>query len=78
MRAEAWTAKLQLEGPVAMDAMIAAEGVDRVYAQRLIRLAFLAPVIKGAILEGCLPPHLTLQAWMRNGVPLAWADQQAI
>ena len=76
VRAAAWKARLQGEGPAALDAMIAAEGVDRAYAQRLIRVAFLAPAIKGAILEGRTPPHLTLQALMQGGVPLAWTDQQ--
>jgi DNA invertase Pin-like site-specific DNA recombinase len=75
-RAETWKEKLQSGGASTMDALIKADGVDRAYAQRIIRLAFLAPDLKRSILEGRAPAGLTLQRLMQGGVPLLWSDQR--
>lgn len=45
------------------------------YRRRLLRLAFLAPDLQRAILEGRQPPGLTLAALMAMELPLGWADQ---
>jgi len=76
VRAEAWKSKLLSDGVATLDVIIQAEGVDRGYAQRVIRLAFLAPGIKRAILDGQTPTELTLQSFVRGGVPMAWQDQR--
>ncbi|HTK35380.1 MAG TPA: hypothetical protein VL358_08865 [Caulobacteraceae bacterium] len=46
------------------------------YDRKLNELAFLAPDIQWAIVEGRQPPGLTAQQLMDRGVPLAWADQR--
>ena len=47
------------------------------YERNLIKLAFLAPDLQAAILEGRQPPTLTLQALIAADLPLAWPDQRA-
>lgn len=55
---------------------IAAEaGLHRRYVGRVIQMAFLAPDITEAILEGRQPPHLTLEALM-NELPGDWGRQR--
>lgn len=45
--------------------------------ERLARLAFLAPDITGAILEGRQPPSLTVRALMKHPrIPLDWESQR--
>ncbi len=46
------------------------------YIRRLTPLAFLAPDIQRAILEGRQPPGLTLQQLISKPLPLAWIDQR--
>ncbi|MDB5446188.1 MAG: hypothetical protein JWQ97_1505 [Phenylobacterium sp.] len=53
-----------------------AQSVPESYLRRIIGLAFLAPDIQRAMLEGRQPAGLTAQQLMRRGVPLAWADQR--
>jgi hypothetical protein len=53
-----------------------AESVPNSYLRRIVRLAFLAPDIQRAILEGRQPPGLTAQQLAQRGLPLAWADQR--
>ena len=48
------------------------------YHQRLVRLAFLAPELQSAILEGRQPPGLTLEQLIRNPIPDLWSAQQAM
>lgn len=47
------------------------------YERNLIKLAFLAPDLQAAILEGRQPPTLTLQALIAADLPPAWPDQRA-
>ena len=46
------------------------------HERRLCRLAFLAPDIQVAILEGRQPPGLTLDHLLRSEIPLNWAKQR--
>jgi site-specific DNA recombinase len=46
------------------------------YLRRLTSIAFLAPDVQRAILEGYQPAGLTAQQLCRQGFPLAWADQR--
>jgi hypothetical protein len=46
------------------------------YERKLTELAFLAPDIQLAIIEGRQPPGLTAQQMTDRGVPVAWADQR--
>lgn len=45
------------------------------YQRRLVRLAFLAPDLQRAILEGRQPPDLTVGQLMDGPVPLLWTEQ---
>lgn len=45
------------------------------YHRRLVRLAFLAPDLQRAILEGTQPPGLTLQHLMETPIPASWTRQ---
>jgi DNA invertase Pin-like site-specific DNA recombinase len=47
------------------------------YERRMSLVAFLAPHLQQAILEGRQPAGLNLQRLIHGGVPLAWADQAA-
>ncbi|GHC66518.1 recombinase family protein [Neogemmobacter tilapiae] len=46
------------------------------YQRRLVRLAFLAPDLQAAILEGRQPADLTLAVLMAEDMPLSWANQR--
>jgi site-specific DNA recombinase len=46
------------------------------WRRRLVRLAFLAPDIQRAILDGRQPPGLTLAALLENPLPINWNDQK--
>ncbi len=47
------------------------------YQRRLVRLAFLAPEIQAAILDGRQPAGLTLDRLIRAPLPCSWAAQMA-
>ncbi len=53
-----------------------AEAPTTSYRRRLIRLAFLAPDLQRAILEGRQPFGLTMAALMEGEFPLSWATQR--
>lgn len=46
------------------------------YDRAILRLAFLAPDIQRAILDGRQPHHLNLQALRKMDIPLSWAAQR--
>ncbi|MDX2266454.1 MAG: recombinase family protein [Hyphomicrobiales bacterium] len=53
------------------------KGLSPSYAARLLHLAFLAPDIKAAILDGRQPPNLTArQLMLDTRLPLDWAAQR--
>ena len=53
------------------------EGVSPSYVTRLLRLAYLAPDIVTAIIDGRQPPGLTANTLMRNTrLPLSWEAQR--
>jgi site-specific DNA recombinase len=55
---------------------IAAEtGLPRRYVSRIMQLAFLAPDITEAILEGRQPPQLTPET-LRDTLPADWTQQR--
>lgn len=51
-------------------------GVSDPYLRRLVRLAFLAPDIQQAIMDGRQPVGLTLQSLREQDIPVAWAAQR--
>ncbi len=52
------------------------EALPDSYVRNLARLAFLAPDIQRAILEGRQPAGLTLRQLMRAEIPMSWAEQR--
>lgn len=48
------------------------------YERRLVRLAFLAPDLQAAILEGRQPAHLSLEQLIERPIPISWEEQRAI
>src|ERR1035441_7832134 len=70
-RAHNWVERIA-RGEVPHQRAIAAEtGLHRRYVGRIMQMAFLAPDITEAILEGRQPPHMTLEALMGD-VPADW------
>jgi DNA invertase Pin-like site-specific DNA recombinase len=53
-----------------------AEGIHDSYLKGLVRLAFLAPDIQQAIMEGRQPVGLTLQSLRDGDIPLSWTAQR--
>ena len=54
-------------------------GISASYLTRLVRLAYLAPDITRAILEGSQPPTLTASALIKaSRLPLDWGDQRRL
>ncbi len=55
------------------------EGTSRPHASRLLTLAFLAPDLVEAILEGKQPPEVNVKVLTRgHRVPLSWNDQRRV
>jgi DNA invertase Pin-like site-specific DNA recombinase len=59
-----------------LDALLEASSPADSYARMLMHLAFLAPDIQKALVEGRQPPGLTLQQMLDRGIPPAWVDQR--
>ena len=47
-------------------------------ARRILRLAFLAPDLQQAILEGRQPKTLTLAHLIESDIPLLWSEQRRL
>ena len=77
-RAESWRRSLVAGEFTTLAALAASERLAATYVQRVLRLAFLAPELKLAILEGRQPEGLTLERFMRSDLPLDWSKQQRL
>ena len=73
-KAHAWWRALRSGTP--MKAIAEAEGISQRRVAHLMALAFLAPDITEAILEGRQPAALTLETLIRNPVPVCWNEQR--
>ena len=51
---------------------------DMIRARRLLRLAFLAPDLQRAILEGRQPREITLARLIDSDIPLLWSEQRRL
>jgi hypothetical protein len=77
-RAHRWFDELSTGQARSLAAIAAREGLAVRYVGRLIRLAFLAPDIVEAIVEGRQPTTLTAEALTRRiELPLSWGSQRA-
>jgi site-specific DNA recombinase len=74
IRAEGWKRRI-LAGEATLDALGAVEGLNRSYAQRVARIAFLSADLKRAILDGRQPPKLSLRRLLQEDIPPVWLDQ---
>jgi site-specific DNA recombinase len=76
VRAEGWRRELITGSAPTIGALAKEDGVKAGYARRMLRLAFLAPDLKIAILDGRAPQGLTLQKIMTEGLSDSWAEQR--
>jgi site-specific DNA recombinase len=77
LRAHAIRARLLEEPSLPLKEIAAEEGISSSYVTRLLRLAFLAPDIITAILNGRHPPQLTANRLMDDTrLPLNWTAQR--
>ncbi|MGH8610853.1 MAG: recombinase family protein [Gammaproteobacteria bacterium] len=79
LRAYAIRARLLEEPSLPLKEIAAEEAISSSYATRLLRLAFLAPDIVTAILNGRHPPQLTANRLMDDTrLPLDWTAQRKL
>ncbi len=62
-------------GAPSTSAIAKEEGVTERYVSRIMRLAFLAPDIVEAILDGYQPADLELERLLK-GIPISWDAQR--
>lgn len=74
IRAHGWARALKAGRPLADIAK--SEKVSESFLRTRAQLAFLAPRIQAAILEGTQPPELTLKRLTERSLPLDWAAQE--
>jgi DNA invertase Pin-like site-specific DNA recombinase len=67
--------RLEREG-ASLDELARQEGCSRPYVSSMIKLAYLAPNITQAILDGTQPASLTLADLMKRNIPVGWVDQR--
>ena len=76
IRASRLNAALVRSDGASFAALAEREGVSRSYFTRLVRLSYLAPDIKQAILDGRQPRNLTADKLLAHSrLPLAWNEQ---
>jgi len=75
-RARSWMRSLRQGEFVDTNEIAQRFGLGDAHVRRLLRLAYLAPDIVEAIIEGRQPRTLTVKRLLR-GIPLSWADQRA-
>lgn len=73
VRAHEWSGRL-LAGET-LNSIATAVQVTPRYVRRLLTLAFLAPDIIEAILDGCQPADLSAERLTRLPLPIAWSEQ---
>ena len=79
LRAHAICARMLEEPSLSLKEIAAEEGISSSYVTRLLRLAFLAPDIVTAILNGRHPPQVTANRLMDDTrLPLDWTAQREL
>ena len=79
IRAQAIRGRLVQEPSLPLKEIAAEEEISSSYVTRLLRLAFLAPNIVTAILNGRHPPQLTANRLMDDTrLPLDWTAQREL
>ncbi|HRO02717.1 MAG TPA: recombinase family protein [Terricaulis sp.] len=75
--ARVWSRSLADGEAASIQALAARENMCPIYTGQILPLAFLAPDLVEAILDGRQPPRLTLSALIDQPLPHAWAAQHA-
>ena len=76
-RAHAWRQQLETGPPETISDLAATNGVNASYFTRVLRIAYLAPDIIEAIVEGRQPPELTANKLIRiKNLPIGWSGQR--
>jgi len=78
IRANAWLRELLVGEVKTVREIAVRERLHERYVRRLLELAFLAPDITEAILDGRQPRDMMLEEIMRNGLPMSWVLQHRI
>lgn len=68
--------RLERSGDIGLHDLAREDGCSRPYVSSMIRLAYLAPAITQAILDGTQPAHLTLADLMQRDIPVDWNEQR--
>lgn len=76
--ARRWSDMLAAGEATSIQALAQREGQCPIYTGQLIPLAFLAPDLAAAILDGRQPTGLTLSGLIAKPLPLRWAKQRAL
>ena len=77
IRARTWWSQLCADPTLTVTGIAAREQVTKSYVTRIVRLAFLAPDILGAVLDGTAPAHLTAdRLTLGDIIPADWKDQR--
>ena len=77
LKAWKWQKDLESGKAQSMEAIAERDKIDRAGVSRLMRLNFLAPDLKLAILEGTQPKTMQLQDLIRKAWPDDWEGQRA-
>jgi len=77
-RAHRWSEELRTGVASSIGDLVARHGVDQGDVSRCLPLAFLAPDIVEAILQGCQPGELTAARLKRIRLPLSWVEQRRL
>jgi site-specific DNA recombinase len=67
--------RLEREG-ASLDELARQEGCSRPYVSSMIKLAYLAPGITQALVDGTQPASLTLADLMKRDIPVGWTNQR--
>jgi len=73
-KAYLWQEQLESGQYAGLDELAAANGVDRTYVGRILRLTSLAPEIVERILDGDEPERISLRR-LQKDLPVVWAEQ---
>jgi DNA invertase Pin-like site-specific DNA recombinase len=75
VQAHVWRRRFEEDPTLRMKDLASEAGLSENYAARMLRLAYLAPDLTEAILQGTQPRKLSLKMLLR-GIPLSWAEQR--
>ena len=78
LRAYLWPAKLESGAVSSIDTIGREENVNATYVSKLLSLAYLAPDLTEAILDGRQPPLLMVMHFRTNDIPLEWNAQRRL